>query len=210
MPLNKKSKLIITALAAGAVILAVWWMGRHRAYPITNAVPRGSAIIAFGDSITAGYEMSDGASYPAQMARRIGQPVINAGVSGDTTGDGLRRLERDVLARDPRIVLLCLGGNDILRNEPTDTIIGNLEQIIRRIQQSGALVILITVEGSILRPGLPGEYRALARRTGCPHVPNALGGIYGNPDLMHDKIHPNREGYAKMCDKIEPVLTKYL
>lgn len=210
MALNIKSKIIFAALAIGIVLFAVWWMGENAPYPITNASPSGANIIAFGDSITAGFEMTDGAPYPAQLSRRIGRPVINAGVNGNTTADGLARLERDVLARDPRIVLLCLGGNDILRNQPTADIIANLEEIIRRIQAKGALVILITVEASILRPGLAGEYAKLARRMGCPQVPNALGGIYGRDDLMHDKIHPNRDGYGKLCDKIEPVLKEYL
>src|SRR5690606_16894189 len=120
---------IAAALIIGGALAAIWLMGRFAPYAITNASPGGSNIIAFGDSLTAGYEMPEGAAYPAQLSQRIGRPIINAGVSGDTTADGLRRLERDVLERDPRIVLLCLGGNDILRNRPTDEIIGNLEDI---------------------------------------------------------------------------------
>ena len=101
------------------------------------------------------------------------------------------------------------GGNDFLRKLDKNATFDQLRQMIRAIQQTGALVILISVDfplgGSWTR-----MYRELAQETGCPHVPDQLGGIFGHRDLMSDEVHPNAKGYAIMAEKIEPVLRNYL
>lgn len=194
----------VVLLAAGGY----WYWSTRGPYPITNATPRGTTIVAFGDSLTYGSGAEDGQPFPQILAERLGVPIENRGVPGDTTREGLARLERDVLAADPKIVLLCLGGNDLLQRIPQEETFANLEQMIRRIQKRGALVIVLGL-GGMLMPGYGADFRALARRTGCPLVPNVLGGILGRSELMADRIHPNAAGYARMADKIEPVLRRY-
>jgi len=122
----------------------------------------------------------------------------------------LKRLDRDVLQADPKVVLLCLGGNDLLRRVDPGTTFQNLETMIRRIQDKGALVIVVGLGATPISPRLGGRYRALARRTGCPLVPDVMGGILGEPQLMSDGIHPNARGYTRMAEKIEPALREYL
>lgn len=195
--------LALAAVAAG---------GCRRGWPITNAAPSGSNVIAFGDSLTLGYRVEAGEGWPEQLAALIGKPVLNRGVSGDTTADALLRLERDVLVDDPRIVLVCLGGNDMLRRLPADQQFVNLRTIVRRIQEKGALVVLIGTEGfKLMSSSDYGErYEALARETGAVYVPDLMDGVLGDRTLMLDQIHPNARGYAKIARRIADEAGEYL
>jgi acyl-CoA thioesterase-1 len=194
-------------LAAAAVLaLVVGFMvlrGRDNTWDIVNERSQGTTIVAFGDSLTAGYQMGETDSYPAQLARLVDRPIVNRGVSGDTTADGLARLDRDVLDENPRLVLLSLGANDMLRRHPIEDTFANLRRIIDRIQARGAMVVLIGVEGYPLVHGdYGGRYRALARETGCVYVPDILDGVFGDPRLMFDQIHPNAAGYARIAQRL--------
>ena len=186
--------------------------GCGRSWPITNAAPSGSNVIAFGDSLTQGYRLDPGQGWPEQLAAIIGRPILNRGVSGDTTGDALARLERDVLVEDPRIVLVCLGGNDMLRRMPADQQFENLRAIVRRIQEKGALVVLIGTEGYKIMSNVDygARYEALAKETGAVYVPDLMDGVLGDPTLMLDQIHPNAKGYEKIARRIAGEAGDYL
>ena len=185
---------VYRAALAAAVCVAC---SRTNHWDIRNAQPRGSRIIAFGDSVTAGHRLKAGEAYPERLAALIGKPVLNRGVSGETTAEALDRLERDVLAADPRIVIVCLGVNDMLRGLPPGPQFAALRRIVEGIQERGALVVLVGTEGYTpvhavrLRGGLPapgrGDRRLLrprrdARRAGRAgahagrHPPQREGG----------------------------------
>lgn len=194
-------------LAAGFLLMR----SRDNSWRITNEHPQGTVVVAFGDSLTAGYQVGEADSYPAQLASRLGREILNRGVSGNSTADGLARLERDVLSESPGIVLVSLGANDMLRKHPIDGTFANLRTIIDRIQARGALVVLIGVEGYPLVHGDYGSrYRELARETGCVYVPDMLDDVFGDPALMYDQIHPNAKGYAKIAERIRSEVGDYL
>ena len=194
-------------LAAGFLLMR----SRDNSWRLTNEHPQGTVVVAFGDSLTAGYQMGEADSYPAQLARSLGREIVNRGVSGNTTADGLARLDRDVLSESPGVVLLSLGANDMLRKQPIDDTFANLRAIVDRIQARGALVILIGVEGYPLVHGDYGpRYRELARETGCVYVPDMLDDVFGDPALMYDQIHPNAKGYAKIAARLESEVGRYL
>jgi lysophospholipase L1-like esterase len=197
---------------AAIALVTLTAAGCGRAGPITNARPSGTNVIAFGDSLTAGHRVAEGEGWPEQLSAIVGRPILNRGVSGNTTGDALARLEPDVLAEDPRVVLVCLGGNDMLRRLPADQQFDNLRTIIHRIQEKGALVVLIGTEGfKILSPVDYGErYEALARETGAVYVPDLMKGVLGDPALMADQIHPNARGYEKIARRIAGEAGDYL
>ena len=201
----------MTRARAAALVALVLVAGCRKA-SITNARPSGANVIAFGDSLTAGYRVAEGEGWPERLSAIVGRPIVNRGVSGDTTGDGLARLERDVLDGDPRIVLVCLGGNDMLRRMPADQQFDNLRAIIRRIQEKGALVVLIGTEGyKVLSPVDYGErYEALARETGAVYVPDLLKGVLMDPSLMLDQIHPNARGHEMIARRIAGEAGEYL
>lgn len=195
-------------LFAATVLLAAC----SSSWPVKNDPPRGTSVVAFGDSLTAGYRMRPGEGWPEQLSAILGVPILNAGVSGNTTADGLARLEDDVLAQDPRVVLVCLGGNDMLRRLPADQQFANLREIVGRIQDKGALVVLIGTEGFQLLSNVDygARYEALARETGAVYVPDLMEDVLGDRTLMHDQIHPNAKGYEKIARRLADEAGEYI
>jgi lysophospholipase L1-like esterase len=205
-------KIIKTGAIALAVVLAVYLGYRHFIYhpPVKNARPTGESIICFGDSLTYGTGASPGMDYPSQLSRLIGRPVINAGIPGDTTGTALARLERDVLSRSPRIVIITLGGNDLMRGVSRAEAFRNLKTVIAAAQDQGALVIVGGIDLSIRGRGFSEGYRKVSEETGAVLVPDILKGLLGNPEKMSDAIHPNDAGYAVMAGYFYEAMKKYL
>jgi acyl-CoA thioesterase-1 len=192
----------------------------------TSAAPSKSdprpAVVAFGDSLSAGFGADPGKSYPDFLQKEIDARgyqyhVVNAGVSGDTTTDGLERAGT-VAALKPAIVIVEFGGNDGLRGLPVGTTRANLEQIIVAMQKAGAKVVLA---GMTLPPNygpdyirsFEGVYRDLASQYRVPLLPFLLRGVGGHPDLMQrDGIHPTAEGNRivgrNVMQVLEPLLHK--
>jgi lysophospholipase L1-like esterase len=198
-------------LAIGAVVavVAIAWL-RTPGPPRAAAPTSGERIIAFGDSLVEGRGATPGKDFVAQLARRLGTPIENAGRSGDTTASALARLDRDVLARNPRVVIVLLGGNDFLRRVPTDETFRNLSTIVDRIRRRGAAVVLVGVSVGLLADSYGDEYERLARRASAGLVPDVLDGILGRSDRMSDAIHPNDDGYRLMAERIEPAIRELL
>jgi lysophospholipase L1-like esterase len=195
---------LLAAAVAALISLAVWVY-----WPVASGPARptaGDQVIAFGDSLVQGVGASPGQDLVSVLSRRLRVPIINAGRSGETTASALTRLDGAVLSRRPRVVLVVLGGNDLLRRFPREETVENLETIVTRIRDRGAAVVLATVEIGFLSGGDGDAYEALADRTAAALVPDILGGILGRRDLMADGIHPNDRGYALMADRIEPAL----
>ena len=200
-------------IAIFSVVALVVFLGyRHfvHAPAVRDVRLTGENIICFGDSLTSGFGASSGMDYPSQLSRMIGRPVINAGRSGDTTGSALARLDRDVLSRTPRIVLVTLGGNDLVRGMDRPQAFRNLKMIITSIQKQGALVIIGGVEAPIWGRGFEKGYQEVSKETGAVLIPDILKGIMGNPKLMHDAIHPNDSGYAVMARYFHEAMKPYL
>lgn len=194
------------------VLVGVWaaWRFVDRSYPIVNPQPRGKQIIAFGDSLTAGTGASDGHDYPAVLSQLIGVPVLNRGVPGDTTEAALARLENDVLGADPKIVIVCLGGNDSLQRLPSEKTFANLRRIIESIQDRGTLVVLAGVHSASWTDQFDPRFKKIAKEKGCVFVPNVLHGILDDPAKRSDQIHPNDDGYKMIAERIAVALRPYL
>ena len=194
---------IVLALCA-LLTAAYWWTA--------SSVPRaakptsGRTIVAFGDSLVEGRGATPGRDFVSVLARRLGAKIVNAGRSGDTTAAALARLDSDVLARDPKVVIVLLGGNDFLRRVPVEQTFANLQKIVDRIRRRGAAVILVGVSVGLLSDPYASEYTAVARRNAAGLVPDILDGIMGNNELMADSIHPNDRGHAIMAERIEAMV----
>lgn len=199
------------AIVFGVVIaLGFFVWANYFRVNLTNFPPSGTRIIAFGDSLTSGVGAGRGEDYPSHLTQILGREVINRGVPGETTGHALRRLEQDVLTQDPRIVIVFLGGNDMLQRRPLEELFGNLDTIVERIQQTGALVVLVGLKGLPFDQGYGAGYRDLARRRGCLYVPDAMGGIITDVKLKSDQVHPNGKGYRLIAERIAKMLKPYL
>lgn len=171
-----------------------------------NLDSQGTAIIFFGDSITHGYGVSAGRDFPYLVGQMLGTAVINAGRNGDTTATALARIEKDVLSRDPRVVVVELGGNDFLRKVRRETTFQNLDKIVSLCVERGAMVVLVHAKFGLLDdPYLDGD-KEIAKRHGAVLVKNVLKGVLGRPSRMVDMIHPNEEGHAIVAERIFEVL----
>ena len=198
------------ALAGAMIVMSVAAAdGCGGAVPPSGRPTSGTAIIAFGDSLVAGNGTSARGDFVSVLSTRIGVPIINAGRSGDTTGAALGRLQGDVLARDPRVVIVLLGGNDLLRGVPQAQRLANITQIVERIRGAGAAVILVGLTDTLINP-FGASLEDLADRTDATFVPGILDGVLGRHDLMADGIHPNNAGHRLMADRIEPALRELI
>jgi acyl-CoA thioesterase I len=177
--------------------------------PITNYPPREGPIVAFGDSLVFGVGAPKGADFVTLLSSKIGETIIQAGVPGDTTVDGIARVNV-ILEHRPRMVILLLGGNDYLQRISREETFANLKQLIVRIQESGAMVVLLGVRGGVLTDGYDTRFEELAEEMHVVYVEDVLAGIFGNVTFMADGVHPNEAGYARIAEKvyreIEPVL----
>jgi len=189
--------------------------------PARVADPR-PAIVCFGNSLTAGFGVDPGKAYPDLLQQELDRRgyryrVVNLGVSGDTTQDGVERLPL-VLAEKPRIVVLEFGANDGLRGQPAAITEGNLAQMAEALEKTGAHVVLA---GITLPPNYGPEYirkfdaiyPGLAKRYKTPLIPFLLAGAAGNSNLMQpDGLHPNTAGTRVVVENVwralEPLLEK--
>lgn len=206
--MNRRQKQL--GATAVVVLVVAWALWPSRYAKVTNLDSRGSATIAFGDSLTYGYGAGDGEDYPSKLSARIKVPVINAGVNGDTTESALARIDEDVLSRNPRMVIVGLGGNDFLRGVPIGTTEGNLRRIVRRLQQGGAMVVLLGFRFPTFGADYGDMYERVADDEHCLLVPDVLDGIMSDPKLKSDEIHPNAEGYALIAARVAGPVGKLL
>ncbi len=162
---------------------------------VTSTQSNTEIIICFGDSLTFGTGASKSMDYPSQLAKMIRKPVINMGIPGDTTASALWRLDRDVLSKNPDIVLITLGGNDLKNGVSKNIAFSNLKQIVQAIQKQGTKVIIGGLRFPGKDRGFGKGYEDLAQQTGAQLIPNIFADILDNPNLMSDPIHPNNSGY---------------
>jgi lysophospholipase L1-like esterase len=207
---NRSRAIPIVAGAAVLLILAVWVLRPSPYSRVTNLESRGASVIAFGDSLTAGYGASAGEDYPSRLSTMSGVPVVNAGRSGDTTESALGRIENDVLTGNPRIVIVGRGGNDFLNGMAIQSTEANLRTIVRKIQGTGAMVILLGIRFPSLTANYEKMYERVAYEEGCLLVGRTLKGILTDPALRSDQIHPNARGYDLMAQRMTAPLLELL
>ena len=163
-------------------------------------------IVAFGDSLTHGTGASRDTAYPAVLAALTGRTVINAGVPGDTTSTGLQRLPEVLAEHRPRLVLLCLGGNDMLRKQPEAATENNLRLLVQTIRASGAEVVLIGVPEPKLFGGAPEFYERVAEDMRLPLEDDAFNDVLKDNSLKADPIHANAAGYRVVAERLAEFL----
>jgi acyl-CoA thioesterase-1 len=187
---------------------------------VTPAAGRVPEILAFGDSLTAGFGLPADAAFPSRLEARLRAEgtlarVVNAGVSGDTTAGGLARLDW-VLAGKPDLVILELGANDALRGIDPKIVRANLDKMITRIQASGAKLLLAGMRappnwGEDYQQAFDRVYPELARAHGVTLYPFFLEGVAMDPKLNQpDGLHPNERGVAAVVDRIAPYVARLI
>jgi lysophospholipase L1-like esterase len=203
-----KNKIIIAGIVLlGIAALIFNTLGRWR---IKNTNSRGTNIICFGDSITFGHGAKPGEDYPSLLAKMTRFPVVNAGIDNDTTEEGLKRIDADILSRSPLLVVIEFGGNDFLRKCPLQQTVKNVGEMVDKIQAAGAMVALFDISAGLILGEYRQPYRDIAAEKGAIFIPGALAGIFSNPDLKSDFIHPNALGYKAIVQRVYRSVIPYL
>jgi len=174
--------------------------------PELNKLPADAVILAFGDSLTAGVGTTPDKSYPAVLASITGRQVINRGISGEETAQGLSRLPAVLADTQPDLVILIEGGNDILRNRPAADIKHNLAQMITLIQQRDIPVVLLGMPEKKLFSSSAALYQQLADDYQLVYDNNLISDLLRNRTLKSDPVHFNAQGYQQMAEGIHQLL----
>jgi lysophospholipase L1-like esterase len=169
-------------------------------------LPPEAAVLAFGDSLTYGTGAAESESYPAQLERLIGRRVVRAGVPGEVSAQALARLPEALEEHQPRLLVLCIGGNDFLRNLGQDNVAANVRAMIRLAKDRGADVVLLGTpqKGLLVTP--PRFYAEIAKEFRIPYEGKVVGEILRDAALKSDPIHPNARGYRLIAERVASLI----
>jgi len=185
--------------------LALW--GCQRQQPKLDPLTDDAILFAFGDSLTQGTGAAPGEDYPSVLSQSIGLPVINAGVAGELSGEGLARLARELERHQPDLLILIHGGNDLLQKTPDARIEQNLRAMIALARQNGVAVVMLGVPTPSLF-GLDSApfYARVAEDLQVPIDTESLPEILGTRALKADTVHPNAAGYRLLAERVQVLL----
>lgn len=201
-------KKLNTLMSLWLGIMVCFFLAACSSQPQLPALASDAVVLAFGDSLTFGTGADAAERYPAFLGKMIGRRVVNYGIPGEVTAEGLSRLP-DVLEREkPALMLLCHGGNDQLRRKDLRQSADNIRAMIKLAQKFGAAVVLIAVPAPGLSLKPPSLYRKIAREMSIPVEEEILSDILSDNSFKSDLIHPNAAGYRRMAESITTLLQK--
>lgn len=202
------------ALLARILLLALALLLAACGKPREAALPSGTRVLALGDSLTAPHGVTPEQAWPVLLATRTGWAVVNAGVSGNTSADALQRLPGLLEEHNPQLVLVTLGGNDMLRRLPQGQTTANLGRMLALAKARGAKAVLLATP----KPSLAGAafnnlsaaefYRDVAKENQVPLIEDAMAEVLSKTELKGDQLHPNAAGHALLATKIFEALKK--
>lgn len=190
------------------VVGSIWYMWGHKPV-IKNAGRPVQKIVAFGDSLTAGYGAGGVQnSYPAVLEKLSGKQVVNLGLSGDTADNAPTRLA-EVLAQKPDMVLIEFGGNDRIRGGSAMRAAEAVAQIVDAVQAAGAIAVVVDTGGPQMG-AYTTAYKKIAKEKHAVFVPGILQGIFNKKAYKSDMIHPNAAGYQIVAERVYKEIKPYL
>ncbi len=182
--------------------------GCGESIPTLVPLAKSDVIVAFGDSLTFGTGAKPPENYPTVLAQLIDRRVIAAGIPGETTEQGLARLSAVIAEHEPRIVIVCLGGNDMLRKVAQAETISNLRAIIQTLQARQIGVVLLGVPKPAVITSAAPFYAALAAEFDIPYEGEIVTDVLYHRDQKSDTIHPNAKGYRRIAEALAALLHK--
>lgn len=187
-------------------LLLVFLAACGAAVPALPKLAQDDVVLAFGDSLTYGTGASEADSYPAVLETLIGRKVVREGFSGETTEQGVERLPDLLEQYRPRLLLLCMGGNDMLRKLDAGATEANLRTMVRLARDRGIAVVLIGVPEPRLFAGAAPFYARIAGDYDLPLEGKILADLLYDNAYKSDHIHPNARGYRKMAEAVAALL----
>ena len=202
------SSAFIPFWVSSILIATVLVVGCGGSVPQLPKLGSESAILAFGNSLTFGTGAKENQSYPVVLSRLIHRTVIREGVPGELSSEGLKRLPRILDKYHPQLLILCHGGNDLLRKMDTARTADHIRSMIRLALARQIPVVLVGVPKPSITVGIPSFYQKLAEEFELPIEEGVVRDILLNPRLKSDQIHPNAEGYQLMAERLYELLKK--
>ena len=197
-----------TIIIAVIVVLALLTLTKNK--DNTMAFSNNDTILAFGDSLTYGFGANTDESYPTLLSILSGHKIINGGINGDTSTEGLRRLAPYLEDKSVKLMILCFGGNDILQKKSMESLKQNLKTMIQMAKAKNIEVLLLSAPNITLFGLSPlGLYEEVAEEENIPLLSGVLADILSQPSLKNDQIHPNALGYKKMAELIYESLKEH-
>ena len=181
-------------------ILILASCGSHKEKHI--AIPQGATVLILGDSLSYGTGANAGEDYPSLLTKTTGWKIINEGVPGNTTAQGLERLPALLEKTQPKLLIVQLGGNDFLQQKPQTETIANLKAILALAKEKGVTSVMVAIpELSPLKAAFGNLsdhplYEKLAQETATPLVTDVFSDVLSDATLKADQVHPNAQGYA--------------
>jgi acyl-CoA thioesterase-1 len=198
-PLTKSMKILPLLLVALALAACG---GKAK----VDKLEPGATVLAFGDSLTFGTGAGKGESYPAVLERSTGLKVVNAGVPGETSAEGLARLADAIDEARPKLLILCHGGNDFLRRLDEGAAARNLRAMVDLARAKGVPVVLLATPKPSLPPSVPKFYAEIASELKLPFEEDVMRAVLSDNNRKSDLAHPNARGYADIAAAVEKVL----
>ena len=208
--MNRSTVRARSFLALAALLLAVACGGTKK----EAALQAGTRVLALGDSLTAPHGVQPGEDWPTLLGQKTGWIVVNAGVSGDTSAGALARLPALLDEHQPQLVLVTLGGNDMLRKLPQAQTVANLGRMLDLVKASGAKAVLLatpkpSIAGAVFNNLSAADFYAeVAKDKKVPLIEDALPEVLSDTALKSDQLHPNAIGHARLGEKIHADLKK--
>ena len=185
-------RLQMQALRWAFILLLLGGCGER---PALERLAPDATILAFGDSLTFGTGAAEEESYPAQLEKLIQRRVVRAGVPGEVTAQALARLPAALDEHAPRLLLLCIGGNDFLRRLGNPQAEHNVRAMVKLARDRGVAVLLIGTPEPGFAVSPPAFYAAIAKEYRLPYEEGIIGEVLKDRSLKSDPIHPNARGY---------------
>ena len=176
--------------------------------PKLKQLPENAVVLAFGDSLTAGNGVTQINSYPDVISQKTGLKVINAGLPGEITAAGVLRLPGLLQRYNPDMVIICHGGNDILRRMSLQKVEANLSEMVSTVKECGADVVLVAVPQFSVWGKVPDFYARVAHNFNIPLQADMLSDLERNPQMKSDAVHLNVAGYRKLAEAIICLLSE--
>lgn len=191
-------------LAIGlALVAALAGCGKS---PQLAPLARDAVVLAFGDSLTYGTGAGDAQSYPAQLEQLIARRVVRSGVPGEVTAAALARLPGALEVHAPRLLILCIGGNDFLRNLSKSAAAQNVRAMVALAKARGIDVVLVGTPEKGITVTPPAFYAEIAQAYDIPYEGKVIGQVLRDSALKSDPIHPNADGYRLIAERIAALL----